>query len=56
MMNNLSHINLKQLEAHELLVFQGGGPIEDGLKWYYRTVGSFYRGVYDGLMGNEPYV
>lgn len=41
------------LSQNELLRCNGGGPIKDAVEWYYKSVGSFYRGIYDGLMGNE---
>lgn len=44
------------LDSRELVMIQGGGPIKDAVEWYYKSVGSFYRGIYDGLMGNEPVV
>lgn len=53
-MQNLSYYSCVELEQLELLHIQGGGPIKEAVKWYYLTVGSFYRGIYDGLLGNEP--
>ena len=53
-MTNLTYSNCIELKQNELLVIQGGGPIKEAVKRYYLTVGSFYRGIYDGLMGNEP--
>lgn len=45
---------LSDLEARSV---QGGiGPIGEAIEWYYKTVGSFYRGLWDGLSGNEPAV
>lgn len=55
-MQSVSNINYSELGHHELLTLQGGGPIKDAAEWYYKTVGSFYRGIYDGLMGHEPAV
>ncbi|UCE94492.1 MAG: hypothetical protein JSV73_04245 [Flavobacteriaceae bacterium] len=46
----------ENLNSMELLMVQGGGPIKDAVEWYYKSVGSFYRGIYDGLMGLEPAV
>jgi hypothetical protein len=34
----------------------GSGPIREALEWYYKTMGSFYRGVWDGLTGEEAKV
>jgi hypothetical protein len=48
--------DLDLLSEIELIGIQGGGPIRDGLEWYYKTVGSFYRGLWDGLTGAEPIV
>ena len=43
------------LSESQLLEIQGGGgPISEALEWYYKTVGSFYRGLWDGLTGAEP--
>ncbi len=48
--------DLEVLSERELLEIQGGGPIKEALEWYYKTVGSFYRGFWDGLTGAEPIV
>lgn len=53
-MQNLSTFNCTELDYKEMRTLQGGGPIKEAVEWYYKTVGSFYRGIYDGLMGNEP--
>ena len=53
-MKNLSKIDCIELDHEELLSLHGGGPIKEAVEWYYKSVGSFYRGIYDGLMGNEP--
>lgn len=45
-----------ELTKEELLGVQGGGPIIDAVEWYYKTVGSFYRGIWDGLTGADPVV
>jgi hypothetical protein len=43
------------LSKSELVEIQGGGgPIGEALEWYYKTMGSFYRGLWDGLTGAEP--
>lgn len=43
------------LSKTELVEVQGGGgPIGEALEWYYKTMGSFYRGLWDGLTGAEP--
>lgn len=43
------------LSKTELIEIQGGGgPIGEALEWYYKTMGSFYRGLWDGLTGVEP--
>ena len=47
----------KALSEAELVEIQGGGgPIGEALEWYYKTMGSFYRGLWDGLTGAEPKV
>ncbi|MGA9269992.1 MAG: hypothetical protein WBV45_05170 [Lutimonas sp.] len=43
----LSHTELVEIQG-------GGGPISEALEWYYKTMGSFYRGLWDGLTGAEP--
>ena len=55
-MKNLSKIDCIELVPDELASLKGGGPIKEAVEWYYKSVGSFYRGIYDGLMGNEPTV
>ena len=53
-MENIPNINYIELQQQELVNIHGGGPIKEAVKWYYLTVGSFYRGIYDGLRGNDP--
>lgn len=55
-MENISIFNFQELHQKELYFVRGGGPIKDAVEWYYKSAGSFYRGIYDGLMGNEPVV
>lgn len=55
-MKNISNFNCFELDRNESLAVQGGGPLLEAAEWYYKTVGSFYRGIYDGLMGNERLV
>ena len=55
-MESISTMNCIQLDSDKLLTLQGGGPLKEAAEWYYKTVGSFYRGIYDGLMGNEPLI
>jgi len=55
-MKNLIETTCTDLNYNESIQINGGGPIKDAVKWYYMTVGSFYRGIYDGLMGNEPII
>ena len=46
---------LTPLSVIDLVEFRGGvGPIGEALEWYYKTVGSFYRGLWDGLTGADP--
>lgn len=47
-------LKLVDLNSYEIADINGGvnGPIIDGLSWYYQTMGSFYHGLYDGLVGN----
>ena len=47
---NEQYLDLTDLE---MISICGGGPILDGISWWYQTCGSFYHGVYDGLMGNK---
>ena len=53
-MKDISYQNCIELNQQDLLDIHGGGPIKEAVKWYYLTVGSFYRGIYDGLAGNDP--
>ena len=55
-MEKISNFDFQELHQKELHFVKGGGPIKDAVEWYYKSVGSFYRGIYDGLMGNEPAV
>ncbi|WP_321295590.1 hypothetical protein [Marinifilum fragile] len=55
-MDNNNNLKVKELDFSELCDINGGGPIWDAMCTYYHTVGSFARGVYDGIMGNEPAV
>jgi hypothetical protein len=50
----MENIELKfvELNISEITTINGGGPIIDGLTWYYQTMGSFYHGLYDGLVEN----
>lgn len=50
-MRSLKEIDCTNLSSQEMLQVLGGGPIREAVEWYYKTVGSFYRGIYDGLMG-----
>ena len=56
LMKNIAIFHCIDMKGNELWETSGGGPIRDAVKWYYMTVGSFYHGIYDGLMGNEPAV
>jgi hypothetical protein len=53
-MNHLIISNCIDLSLSEMNLVNGGNPIGDAFEWYYKTVGSFYRGIWDGLTGNEP--
>lgn len=53
-MDKLMITNCPVLSESEMNLINGGGPIIDAVEWYYKTVGSFYRGIWDGLVGNEP--
>ena len=56
-MNKLNQAEVTELSHSELIDFQGGqGPLLDALEWYYKTMGSFYKGVWDGLTGQPPAV
>lgn len=52
MINGNGLIDLSKTELFEIQ--GGGGPISEALEWYYKTMGSFYRGLWDGLTGAEP--
>lgn len=52
-MNQLIISNTVELTVIEMNVINGGSPIMDAVEWYYKTIGSFYRGIWDGLVGNE---
>lgn len=52
-MNQLIISNTVELTVIELNDINGGSLILDAVEWYYKTVGSFYRGIWDGLVGNE---
>ena len=52
-MKNVSYLNCIELKQQDLLNIHGGGPIKEAVKWYYLTVGSFYRGIYDCLTGKD---
>ena len=56
MMKDVCITNCALLTKDELFEVQGGGPIIDAVEWYYKTVGSFYRGIWDGLTGADPAV
>lgn len=53
-MDKLMITNCAVLSDSEMNLINGGSPIIDAVEWYYKTVGSFYRGIWDGLVGNEP--
>ena len=56
-MNNWHSLKDIELSRMELIAIQGGsGPITEAVEWYFKTLGSFYRGVWDGRVGNEPAV
>lgn len=53
-MNQLIISNCIELRGPEMILVNGGNPISEAFEWYYKTVGSFYRGIWDGLTGSEP--
>ena len=53
-MDKLMITNCVVLSDSEINLINGGGPIIGAVEWYYKTIGSFYRGIWDGLVGNEP--
>jgi len=55
-MKNLNNFNVLELDYSEAKCINGGGPLWDGISWFYQTMGSFWHGVYDGFVGNEPKV
>jgi len=52
-MDNLMITNCTALSDSEMNLINGGSLIIDAVEWYYKTLGSFYRGIWDGLAGNE---
>lgn len=49
-----SNCGLLEIPDAELSRIHGGsGPLKEALEWYYKTMGSFYRGLWDGLTGQE---
>ena len=48
--NGIKELSLDEIER----MTAGSGPIREALEWYYMTMGSFYRGLWDGLTGQEP--
>ena len=52
---NVTKFDCTPLDEIQVASIQGGiGPIGEAVEWYYKTMGSFYRGLWDGLTGNEP--
>lgn len=52
-MKNLVIFDTVEMTTTEMNLINGGSPILDAVEWYYKTLGSFYRGIWDGLAGNE---
>lgn len=50
---NVQNYGLEELTLTDYENVVGGGFIKDFFETYYKTVGSFYKGIYDGFMGNE---
>lgn len=44
-------MELSQRQLHQ--IHGGSGPIREAIEWYYKTMGSFYHGIWDGLTGQE---
>ena len=56
-MMHIKPYDCKDLDEFQLASVRGGiGPIGEAVEWYYKTMGSFYRGLWDGLTGKEPAV
>ena len=60
MKTETTELNLVRLGGAEVLsssdlerIMGGTGPLGEALEWYYMTLGSFYRGLWDGLTGQE---
>ena len=53
---DLKSLGLIELSSGKLEQTTGGGPIREALEWYYKTMGSFYHGLWDGLTGQEAKV
>ena len=52
-MKHLIIFDTVELTSTEMSFINGGSPIIDAVEWYYKTIGSFYRGIWDGLTGKE---
>jgi hypothetical protein len=55
-MEKFKILEVYELEVSDLYDINGGGPIRETISWYYQTMGSFFHGLYDGLVGNDSAV
>lgn len=55
-LKELKSFELIELSPEKLRKTTGGGPIREAFEWYYKTMGSFYHGLWDGLTGQEAKV
>ena len=54
-MIHITSYDCTALNADQTASIRGGiGPIGEAVEWYYKTMGSFYRGLWDGLTGKDP--
>ena len=56
-LSELTRSGFIELSQTQMAQIHGGsGPSREALEWYYKTMGSFYHGLWDGLTGQEAKV
>jgi hypothetical protein len=45
---------MEKLSTQKLVNVSAGGPIADVFALHFDTIGSFYHGLFNGLVGNKP--
>lgn len=53
-LNNLNSVS--ELSTEEKIEISAGGPIADALSHAIKTIGSYYRGFWDGVNGKPKAV